>query len=45
MFNLDKLIVIKTDVLDFAIRVYLTQEHRGKRHLVEYFSRKLTLVE
>jgi len=40
------LIRVKTDTLDFILRVYLLQKHTDKVwYLVVYYSRKLTLLE
>ena len=45
MFDVDRPVVIEIDVLDFIIGACLTQEYDGKRHPVEYFSRKLSPAE
>jgi hypothetical protein len=45
MFNLGKLVHIKTDASNRAIRACLTQDYEGKRHPMAYYSRKITLVE
>ena len=37
--------VVKTDVLDFALGVYLVQKYLDRWYLVVYYSRKLTLLE
>ena len=39
------LIVVKTDVLDFVLGVYLVQKYLNRWHLVIYYSRKMTLPE
>ena len=37
---------IKTDVLDFILKVYIVQKYKDRIwHLVAYYSRKLILVE
>ena len=37
--------VVKTDVLDFALGIYLIQKHPNKWHPVIYYSCKITLLE
>ena len=36
------LTVVKTDVLDFVLSVYLVQKHLDRWYLVIYYSRKMT---
>jgi len=45
MFDPKKKVIIETNASDFAIGAYLTQETQGNRHLIAYFSRKMSLVE
>ena len=35
-------IVVKTDVLDFALGIYLVQKHLNRWHPVAYYSCKIT---
>ena len=42
---LSLLIVVKTDVLDFVLGVYLVQKYLNRQHLVIYYSRKITPPE
>ena len=37
--------VVKTDVLDFILGVYLVQKHLNRQYLVIYYSRKIILLE
>ena len=39
------LIVVETNILDFALGVYLVQKHLDRWHLVIYYSRKITPPE
>ena len=39
------LIVIKTDVLDFVLSIYLVQKYPDRWYLVVYYSRKMTPLE
>ena len=39
------LIVIKIDILDFILGVYLVQKYLDRWHLVIYYSHKITLLE
>ena len=39
------LIVVKIDISDFALGVYLVQKHPDKQYLVAYYSRKITPPE
>ena len=45
MFDIKKLLRIKSDVSDLAIGIYLTQEYEGKQHPVAYILRKLSPAE
>ena len=36
------LIVVKIDVLDFTLGVYLVQKYLDRQYLVTYYSRKMT---
>ena len=38
-------IVVKIDVLDFALGIYLVQKYSDGWHLVIYYSYKMTLLE
>ena len=42
---LSLLTVVKTDVLDFVLGIYLVQKYPNKWYLVAYYSRKMTLLE
>ena len=37
--------VVKTDILDFVLGVYLVQKYLNRWYLVAYYSRKITLLE
>ena len=37
--------VIKTDILDFILGIYLVQKHLDRQHLVTYYSHKMTPPE
>ena len=37
--------MVKTDILDFILSVYLVQKHLDRWHLVIYYSRKMTPPE
>ena len=39
------LIVVKTDVLDFALGIYLVQKYLNRQYLVAYYSYKITPLE
>ena len=45
IYTLSLLIVVKTNVSDFALGIYLVQKHLNKQHLVIYYSYKITLLE
>ena len=45
IYILSLLIVIKTDVLDFILGIYLVQKYLDKWHLVTYYSCKMTPPE
>ena len=45
MFNPKLGLILETDASDYAIGACATQEHRNKRHLIAYYSRKMSLVE
>ena len=45
IYTLSLLIVIKTNVSDFALGVYLVQKYLDKWHLVIYYSCKITPLE
>ena len=36
------LIVVKTNILDFVLGIYLVQKYLNRQHLVAYYSRKMT---
>ena len=42
IYTLSLLIVVKIDVLDFILGVYLVQKYLNKWHLVIYYSYKIT---
>ena len=37
--------MVKTDILDFVLGIYLVQKHPDGWHLVAYYSRKMTPPE
>ena len=45
IYILSLLIVVKIDVLNFILGVYLVQKHPNRWHLVVYYSRKMTPPE
>ena len=45
IYILNLLIVVKTDISDFALGVYLVQKYPNRWHLVVYYSCKMTLLE
>ena len=45
IYMLSLLIVVKTNVLDFALGVYLVQKYPDGWHLVAYYSYKMTPLE
>ena len=45
IYILSLLIVIKTDVLDFILGVYLVQKYPDRWHPVIYYSHKITPLE
>ena len=45
IYTLSLLTVVKTDVLDFILGVYLVQKHPDGWHLVAYYSHKMTPPE
>ena len=45
IYILNLAIVVKTDVLDFILGVYLVQKYPDRQHLVAYYSRKMTPPE
>ncbi|GKV53537.1 hypothetical protein SLEP1_g60058 [Rubroshorea leprosula] len=45
LFDPEKEVILETDASDAAIGACLTQEHKGKRHPVAYYSRKMTPAE
>ena len=42
---LSLLIVIETDILDFALGIYLVQKYLNGQYLVVYYSYKMTPLE
>ena len=38
-------IVVKTDILDFVLSIYLVQKYPDRQHPVAYYSYKMTLLE
>ena len=42
---LSLLIIVKTDILDFILGIYLIQKYLNRQHLVIYYSRKMILLE
>ena len=45
IYTLNLPTVVKTDVLDFVLGVYLVQKHPDRWHPVTYYSCKMTLLE
>ena len=45
IYTLSLLTVVKTDVLDFVLGVYLVQKYLNRWHLVIYYSCKITPPE
>jgi RNase H-like domain found in reverse transcriptase len=45
IYTLNLLIVVETDILDFALGIYLVQKHPDRWYLVAYYSRKMTPPE
>ena len=45
IYTLNLLIVIKIDILDFILGVYLIQKYLDRWYLVIYYSHKMTLLE
>ena len=45
IYTLSLLIVVKTDILDFVLGVYLVQKYPNRWHLVIYYSCKMTPPE
>ena len=45
IYTLSLLTVIKIDILDFILGVYLVQKYPDGWHLVAYYSCKITLLE
>ena len=45
IYTLNLLTVVKTDVLDFILSVYLVQKYLDRWHLVIYYSHKITPLE
>ena len=45
IYTLSLLTVVKTDILDFILGVYLVQKHLDGQHLVAYYSYKMTPPE
>ena len=37
--------MVKTDVLDFVLSIYLVQKYLDRKHLVTYYSYKITLLK
>ena len=45
-FDLDKEAIVEIDVLDIAIRAYLSQKGKDRKlHLIAYYSKQMKLVE
>ena len=45
IYTLSLLTVVKTDVLDFILGIYLVQKYLNGWYLVVYYSHKITLLE
>ena len=45
IYTLNLLIVVKTDVLNFILGIYLVQKYPDGWHLVIYYSRKMIPLE
>ena len=45
IYILSLLIIVKIDILNFVLSVYLVQKYLDRWHLVIYYSRKMTPLE
>ena len=45
IYTLSLLIVVKIDILNFVLSVYLVQKYLDRQHLVAYYSYKITPLE
>ena len=45
IYTLSLLTVIKTDILDFILGIYLVQKYLNGQYLIAYYSCKMTLPE
>ena len=45
IYTLSLLIVVKIDILDFVLGIYLIQKYLNRWYLVIYYSRKIILLE
>ena len=45
IYTLNLLIVVKTDISDFVLSVYLVQKYLDRQHLIIYYSYKITPLE
>ena len=45
IYTLSLLIVVKTDILNFILSIYLVQKYLDRWHLVIYYSYKMTPLE
>ena len=45
IYILSLLIIVKTDILDFILDIYLIQKYPNRWYLVTYYSCKITLLK
>ena len=45
IYILNLLIVVKKNILDFVLGIYLVQKYLDRQHLIAYYSCKITLLE
>ena len=45
IYTLSLLMVVKTDVLDFVLGIYLVQKYLDGQYLITYYSYKMTPLE
>ena len=45
IYTLNLLTVVKTDILDFVLSIYLVQKYPDRQHPVTYYSCKITPLE
>ena len=45
IYNPTKLIQLKTNINDLIIKACLTQKHDNKKHLIAYYSKKISKIK